>query len=555
MILGQFAHAGTITGATPQGTIRFGMNTVVREGTQALLAHSRASHYRFVASPPSVDAVRAEMWSIMPGLARGRLPEVTVESLIDFVYRHGQAPDAWLDLGGDVKRPHRFRRRVGGSYPIAIIPHSVSYGYCLHDWFLPLLLGDVRACDSVVCTSPSGLAVVRATLDHLTEDLNRRGLALPYRGRLDVVPLGVDVERFRPAEANAKDAARIKFGIPLDAFALLWVGRISSQDKADLVPLLAVLRAIGRERPAAHVHLLIAGTPRDVEAQILATETERLGIANHVIALGQVPDDNLPTLYQAADVFVSPVDSTQEMFGISVIEAMASGLPVICSDWVGYRDSVVPGETGILVGTSRMVPDPAAELAADFAEWSLQGGEMLDQWVQAQSTTVDMDELARAVVDLYDHPDRRRQMGEAGRRRAIAEFAWPQIVELWDDLLDDLRTCDATPIVSHTYERPHLAGLLTSYRSTGTCWNGKTWTGERAPKAIDPRPHFRLAAECAEYPEDSPPGAFRVAWEDKHEVEAAERLPVRGDGDDLQRLETIGSPLERFEAKPEVKTT
>src|SRR3546814_10665560 len=55
--------------------------------------------------------------------------------------------------------------------------------------------------------------------------------------------------------------------------------------------------------------------------------------------------------WAAADVFVSLSDNIQESFGITPVEAMAVGLPCIVSDWDGYRDTVVDGETGILVPT------------------------------------------------------------------------------------------------------------------------------------------------------------------------------------------------------------
>ena len=510
MILGQFAHAGTLAHSQP-GSIRFGMHTVVSDGTRALLQHARINRHRFVASPPSVAAVRGEVAAIMPVGAS----IVTVESLIDYVYGKSPHPDAWLDLGGDVKRPHRFRRQIGGNYPIAVVHHSVSYGHCIHDWFLPLLLGDIRACDTVICTSPSGKQVIQKTLEMLTDDLRRRGIDLPYRGRLDTVPLGVDCDRFKPLPRYNARGRLGPHGIKQDDFVLLWIGRISSQDKADLVPLLRVLRDVSVWHP--ETKLIIAGTPRDIELRVLAEAATQMGVAHRLVALGAIHDDDLPWVYAAADVFVSPVDSIQEMFGLSVIEAMACGIPVVCSDWGGYRDSVIHEETGILVDTVRAIPDIAAQLAADFGEWSLAGGEYLDQWTHAQSTIIDVDAMTSAIRALADNPQRRKQMGDQACARARQVYAWPHVISQWETLFKTLAACDRTTTAPHPYERPHFAEVFLDYPSAHLTWSGRDDDAWRPPELHhDPRPYMQVPQDCAEYPLGMPPGAFRAAWREKH---------------------------------------
>ena len=76
-------------------------------------------------------------------------------------------------------------------------------------------------------------------------------------------------------------------------------------------------------------------------------------------------------VWQAADVFTSLSDSIQETFGLVILEAMASGLPVVASDWDGYRDLVIDGVTGFLVPTYMVrgaTEDATARLLLQAAE-------------------------------------------------------------------------------------------------------------------------------------------------------------------------------------------
>ena len=100
-------------------------------------------------------------------------------------------------------------------------------------------------------------------------------------------------------------------------------------------------------------------------------------------------------MLRAADLFLLTTEPP-ESFGIVVIEAMACGLPAIASDYPGVRAVVDPGETGLLV--ERGNPDA----------------------------------VAAALGELVGDPERRRAMGERGRRKALDEWSWPRLVERMD---------------------------------------------------------------------------------------------------------------------------
>jgi hypothetical protein len=148
--------------------------------------------------------------------------------------------------------------------------------------------------------------------------------------------------------------------------------------------------------------------------------------------------------WRAADIFLTLADNIQETFGLTPIEAMAAGLPVIASDWSGYRDSIVNGKTGFLIPT--IMPPANAGGWLDRM--------CMDRWLEdgffaaaaSQSTAVDISACADALATLADNPELRQRMGDAGRKRALENYDWPVIINqyraLWREL-KDRRTADA----------------------------------------------------------------------------------------------------------------
>ncbi len=214
----------------------------------------------------------------------------------------------------------------------------------------------------------------------------RRFVAQYFPGPYRIVPNGVDIERFSPTVKPF----RAPDGVP----TILSLGRLDPrkgiEHLIDAMPLVA--RAVGR------VRLLVAGDgPRARDLRARAAERAR-GLVEF---LGSVPAAAVPGLYAAADCLCAPA-VRNESFGIVLLESMASARPVIASDIDGYRQVVVPGETGLLVPPG----DPRA--------------------------------LADSLSAVLGDPARRAAMGEAGRRRA-RRFAWEavtaELVAIYDEAM------------------------------------------------------------------------------------------------------------------------
>ncbi len=286
--------------------------------------------------------------------------------------------------------------------------------------------------DALICTSSAVVAMVRAVAENYAAYLQERHGGEPrLRPRLELIPLGVDTQRFHPPTAEERASQRQALGIGPDEVTVLFVGRLSHHAKAHPFPM---FRGLGEaaHRSGRSVRLLLSGWAANQAVHDSFLEGARSFAPDVRVT---VVDGMDPTMrfrvWQAADIFTTLVDNIQETFGLVVIEAMASGLPVVVSDWDGYRDLVIDGETGLLVPTS-MVTDAQAELTTRLLLGELNYDHFLAE--SSQTVSVDVDAASRALGRLIDDAPLRQRLGDAGRRRAVEHFAWPTIIQRYEDL-------------------------------------------------------------------------------------------------------------------------
>jgi glycosyltransferase involved in cell wall biosynthesis len=208
--------------------------------------------------------------------------------------------------------------------------------------------------------------------------------AVVPEGRLALIGNGVPVERFTLAEGGHRPPR------------VLFVGVLTP--RKGVVDLMTASRLL-TERGVAHELRLVGGTPDEgpeAEAQVLAAQR-----SSRAQLLGARPSEEMPAAFADADVFCLP--SWWEAMPLSVLEAMAAGLPVVATD-VGDVSRVVLDEV-----TGSVVPPR------------------------------DPEQLATALEKLLTDPDRRRRMGQAGRERAVARFSSDVMAAEVSALYEELR--------------------------------------------------------------------------------------------------------------------
>jgi glycosyltransferase involved in cell wall biosynthesis len=205
--------------------------------------------------------------------------------------------------------------------------------------------------------------------------------------KVRVIPMGVDLQnRFIPPE-NRKVSK-----------TLLFVGRLV--EKKGLRYLIEAMATIVKKHPDAQLRVVGDGQ----ESNTLKNLSAELGMAEKIQFLGALTNENLPRLYQTADVIVFPsivaADGDREGFGLVLVEALGCECAAVVTDLPAMRDIVRDGKTALVV------PQKNAKQIAD------------------------------KVMQLLDNPSLRRSLGETGRRYVVQRFDWKIVAGKYANLID-----------------------------------------------------------------------------------------------------------------------
>jgi glycosyltransferase involved in cell wall biosynthesis len=234
------------------------------------------------------------------------------------------------------------------------------------------------------------IAVSKYTTEELTELYGIK------EEKIHVIYNGVDILKFKPRPNRAE--LRREFELEGKKKIVLFVGRLYHRKGLEI--LLHSIPSVLRD--VKEVKIAISGTGFKNKEESLRKLARKLEIEDYVSFLGYVPDEKLPDLYAASDIFVLP--AIYENFPFAILEAQATGLPVITTKVGGIPEFLVDNENGFLI-------DPG-----------------------------DSDQLSQKILTLLQDPKLSREMGERGRRLIEEKFSWglitSQVIDLYHKLLE-----------------------------------------------------------------------------------------------------------------------
>jgi glycosyltransferase involved in cell wall biosynthesis len=234
------------------------------------------------------------------------------------------------------------------------------------------------------------IAVSKYTVNELTE------LYGIDKNKIHVIYNGVDIERFKPRPNTAE--IRREFGLEEDKKIVLFVGRLYHRKGID-----TMLRSVPPIlKEFSNVKFVISGTGFKQKEESLRNLAKELDIEDHVTFLGYVPDEKLPLLYSASDIFVLP--AIYENFPFAILEAQATGLPVISTNVGGIPEFLVDNQNGFVIEPR----DPT--------------------------------QLTQRLLTLLQDAKLAKEMGDRGRKLIEEKFDWrlitSQVIDLYHKLLE-----------------------------------------------------------------------------------------------------------------------
>jgi len=304
--------------------------------------------------------------------------------------------------GADLVHSHTWYANMGGHLSSLMydIPHVLSAHSLepLRPWKAEQLGGGYRVSSFAEKTAYEAAAAIIAVSDGMREDI-LRSYPNVDPARVRTVHNGIDVSQW---DHDPNTDVLAEYGIDPERPSVVFVGRVTRQKG---VPYL--LRAALQLPPEVQLVLCAgaADTPAlaaEVNGLIDELTAQRTGV---VLIDKMLPRREIIQILSHATAFACP--SVYEPLGIVNLEAMACGSAVVASATGGIPEVVVDGETG------RLVP--------------------IEQVTDGTGTPLDpqkfVDDFAAALIDVVSDPERARQMGMAGRKRAQEHFAWETIAE------------------------------------------------------------------------------------------------------------------------------
>ncbi len=326
------------------------------------------------------------------------------------------------------------------NYSIVGITHTTASQGAINS-ILSCYTSPLAPWDALICTSNSVKNSINTIYDQYYDVLKKRlGATKKPDFEIPVIPLGVHNEDYQ-VDSKEIQNKRDSLDIGKDDIVILFLGRLSFHAKAHHVPMYIALEEVSKNLPKdVNLHLIQTGWfPNNSVEEMYKVDAKRISPSVRMHFLDGRDQEIKKLSYAVADIFISLVDNFQETFGLTPLEGMAAGLPVVVSDWDGYKDTVRNEIDGFTVNTTTMKPGSGFEYALRYNF----GVDNYDHYIgrTSQTVSVDIKDCIKKITLLATNKELRLKLGLNAKKRA-KDFEWDKILKKYKnlkDLLDNKR--------------------------------------------------------------------------------------------------------------------
>lgn len=348
----------------------------------------------------------------------------------------------------------------------------------IQDSLADMLTAPVYPWDAQICPSVSVQTMVARLLEDESQWLKEHlGATRMPKIQLPVLPLGVDVSQFDVSieeREKRRQYWRQRWSLAPDDVCVLYVGRLDLRTKANLFPTFDALQLAHqklRTQNGPNLVLVLAGWfASEWDEQVIREAILKACPDVRVLIEDGRPPEARMGVWHAADIFTSLVDNIQETFGLTPIEAMAASLPVVVSDYDGYRESVRDGVDGYRISSCQ----PGAGVALDIMDKHSDRMTGYREYVSQTSSAIGLDlaQASQAFERLASDGELRKRLGANGLARARALYDWKRLIPRYQNLFSELALL-----------RQDSANIL-EWTPASVAW------GQRHPRRSDPYHSF-----------------------------------------------------------------
>jgi D-inositol-3-phosphate glycosyltransferase len=394
----------------------------VTEFYKALLIHGSFTEYHFFISDNYFISAKEnfkEMFSHIKNYEKVKI--IRMSNLNKYIDKYEYIVFHHTDITAQIYYHFRdilFSKRI----PISNFMHLASHPAIMSE-FRSFLFLNSHAYDTIICPTYSAAKCVNKIFQLSIDKMKTKAA---FNGKIEVIPFGVDTNKFIPRD---KESVRNKYHIDKDIIIIGYIGRLASNNKMDIMPLIKIFYNILKKTGRNDIYLFIIGKEQEKNyVEYLLKYITMFQISDKIKIITEHNNSDIQYYYSLLDIFVSPCEHIQETFGITPIEAMSAGIPVVISDWDGYKETVTDNYDGFKIPTYW-------HKSSDYIDYSSENTDVEKKYMRLNQTVcVDVGKYEDALIKLIKDKNLREFIGRNARKTILEKYNWETIIQRLEKL-------------------------------------------------------------------------------------------------------------------------